>query len=105
MIPYNKIELSLALLALNDVDEELLVKTAEKLKPLGEKTQKEINKEVAEDNGITVAELIASPNFEKLISNFEEKKIKAIQKTLMEDLGITDKQAWAVIAAGMGLLD
>ena len=64
----------------------------------------ELNKEVAENNGISVETLINSPNYNVLI---EEYKNKLIYDTVavMKKAGLEDKQAWAIIAQGLGLLD
>lgn len=61
-------------------------------------------KEGADRNGITPAELASSPNRKQLIEEYEFAKLVEGKNAFQEILGVTDKQAWAGIAAAMGLI-
>ena len=103
-IPYDKMDLLLSLLS---IKEEYLTEDLEnEMSNIGKNVSNkvELNKEVAENNGISVETLINSPNYNVLI---EEYKNKLIYDTVavMKKAGLEDKQAWAIIAQGLGLLD
>lgn len=105
-IPYNSMELRMAVVELNGFPQDEIDVISKKLEKCTEplEDKKQINKMIAEDNGITVLELINSNNYEILKEEFQK---SFLYKTvdLMEEVGLTNVQAWALIASSIGLLN
>lgn len=110
-IPYNKIEL---ISALNSVPDEKFdeweqnIEFQDKLKEIEEKfswNREILNQIVAKHHGITVGELIASPNMEKLFEMFKADQIKAFIEDIKRILQTDDLVAHALIAEGLDLLN
>ncbi len=104
-LPYTKLDLLVAL----KTAEPLIDKLTEKgdlLEPLPGDTDdpKEQKKAIAEHHGITLMELINSPNYEKLVDEFAEWGTKQYIKRL-EGMGFDHKQSCAILAVGSNLLD
>jgi hypothetical protein len=105
--PYSAIELKIALLnlpedAVNPEKSEIVENIIKNEFP--ETTHAEINKRVAEDNGISVETLINSPNYTILIEQFHNQLFKRTINLMQEHTGMSEIQAWAVIATAQGLL-
>jgi len=108
-IPYKGIELKLAIMALDE--NKLTEESGEKVNAVGVKyhitddsSTAELNKAVAEDNGITVETLVNSPNMSKMVSDYTITAIHEIVGVMEED-GLTNKEAWAIISVQLGLLN
>lgn len=101
-IPYSQFELDIALLSIsNRLEEENFTEIMQEFVTAFEektgKTQAERNKKIAEFHGITVSEFINSPNLTTLVEMFQESYTIEMKNTLMEKLGVSDKEAWAII--------
>lgn len=59
----------------------------------------ELNKVVAERNGISVEALIASPNYKVLKQEYMESVFSELRMKLQEKFGLTDKESWAIFLA------
>ena len=106
-IPYTKKELSEALSSLRDKDfnEAIHEEVKQKIMALLPLEKKEHNKRVAEDNGITVMELINSPNYQTLVEEYEASKMKEMVQIFMKRLDMTEVQAHAMVAIAAGVLE
>jgi hypothetical protein len=94
-IPYTELELRVALISAVSKVEERETELREALEIIHSK-EKNINHETAKFNGISVPELINSPNMEYMIDAYKESCImKAIEA--LEGFGLSKKEAWAVI--------
>lgn len=109
-IPYNKMELVLALYGieqrisdeeLDRVGKEIKAKLEEKLPD--EKTS--INVLIAKQNGISVEEVINSPNLKLLQAQYYESIYSFALTELQEKMKLTEKEAYAILAELLGLLE
>lgn len=94
-VPYSGLELSIALIsAVNKLDgkEDELKKALE----LIHKPTSNINHEAAKFNGISITDLINSPNMEYMVETYKESCILKGIETL-ESFGLTNKEAWAAV--------
>lgn len=104
-IPYSSWELRRALLGL-PMEKFTTEKVAE-LKaefPVPSDGKSGLDRMVAEYHGISVEKLLNSPNYNTLCREYEENILKKLSKKLVEKFGITDKEAWALIVYGLGLV-
>jgi hypothetical protein len=106
-IPYDEWELKIALLGL---DEKKF--TNGKIKELSKELagripseKKDFNKKVAEHNGIGVKELIKSPNYKTLCQGYTMRIIRESVDLIAKKFDISERQAWALVAVGLGLID
>jgi len=104
-IPYSQFELDIALLGISnrleeDKSAEIMQEFVTSFEEKTGKTQAERNKKIAEFHGITVSEFINSPNLTTLVEMFQESYTIEMKNTLMEKLGVSDKEAWAIITYG-----
>ncbi len=105
-IPYSEIELKIALLGIDEAKfKEIGEELKKELETIGPNNQAELNQKTAEYHGITLETLINSPNYGKLCEKYQEYVFEIIIKKLTNSPGLTKKQAWGVVAAGLGLLD
>jgi len=109
-IPYTDIEIKIALLRLGqrmdskEFEDKLDAFTPEKVAPdLMDK--KALNKAIAESNGISVKDLINSPNYGTLKDEYTFGRIRDVIKLMESNLGLANDEAWAIMAAGIGLVD
>lgn len=105
--PYDKLSI---LIALGQVPEEIMTdENGEKLHNLfaGKfpKDLAEKKKLIASSNGITVMELINSPNYEKLVEEYEDEAITSIRTEVKTLFGFTDEQSWGIILTVTGQLN
>lgn len=106
--PYNAFELNLALIKANSVFEKIdkkgklseLEKRLDELKP---PEGAQLKPAVAAFHGITVKELIDSPNYKTLSQEYFENRIAKVLETLKE-YGIDDKTGWALLTKAMDIL-
>ena len=101
--PYSDIVMKLALLSLDSKmeDESLGERLYKRLSEIYSLTKSEINKAIAEDNGIQVIDLINSPNYTNLVAEYSKNRINKTLDILKEE-GFSDKEAWAFVLAGSG---
>lgn len=64
--------------------------------------KKELNKKIADFHGISVEQLINSPNYKVLNEEYGGHYVREMVASLKQEMGATDVQAWAVIAVAMG---
>lgn len=106
-IPYSGLELRVALIgAMHAVTDKKSMRALEKLvKELGLPVEKEdLNKKIARFNGISVAELINSPNYSLLRDEYLDNSMAGIIDKMVVKFHITQKEAYALVALGSGLL-
>jgi hypothetical protein len=106
-IPYDRLQLTVALIALSrrkDLEEKLKEITS-KLEGIVPNSKKDLNQKTADENGITLEQLINSHNYEKLCQDYRESSIRKLITEMQALLEITDVQAWAIFADAKGLLD
>jgi len=103
--PYDEITLKIALLGLEKkiADETLAKKVNSRLSEFLIEDKAVLNKRIANHNGIEVVDLINSPNYSTLKEEYSQTLIlKAIG--ILKEETFTDKEAWALVALGTGLL-
>jgi hypothetical protein len=102
-IPYDKWDLKFALFGvMGKVDEEKIEQCgAEIKKRFGSdmENKAELNRKIAESNGITLEMLVNSPNYEILKSEYAKMMWLQLVKLIKEQLNLTDKEAWAVLVS------
>lgn len=103
--PYDKITLQIALLGLEKkmADDTLAKRVNSRLSDFLIEDKAELNKQIAVHNGIEVIDLINSPNYETLREEFSQTLIRRAIVILKEE-SFTDKEAWALVAIGTGIL-
>ncbi|MDO8443273.1 MAG: hypothetical protein Q7S81_03415 [bacterium] len=104
-IPYSLCELRIALLTLsedkftekkmNELQNELAVPPVE---------QKDRIKAIAEYHGLIVEKLVNSPNYKVLCQEYDENIVFQLVKKMVEKFGISEKEAWALVAYVSGWL-
>lgn len=104
-IPYDELTLRIAGLSLGKKFEEI-PDFQERLSKIVDESNLKVDKPVAvaEYHHITPLELANSPNREKLIEEFEYSLVKKLIDAL-QGIGLTDKEAWAFFAMGVGKLN
>jgi hypothetical protein len=103
-VPYRRDELLLAVFSINDEKFSDVASIQDSLGKILNVEQPLLNLQAAEQNGITVVDLINSPNYERLIKVFQESLVaKAV--TYLESTGFTNIEAWAVVCIIFGVLD
>jgi hypothetical protein len=105
-IPYDALTLQVAVATMDEEkvkDESLLVKIQELTNCFNDKST--LNKAIAIDNGISVIDLINSPNYTLLKDNYSWEQVNKIVDFLVKEKGWEDKEAWGIIAYGLGLLN
>ncbi len=80
-----------------------IIKTEEKLKALENK--KELNKAVADFNSIEIIELIDSPNYKALVSEYLIFLFTDLIATIKYNSNLSTKEAWGLIAIKFDLFD
>lgn len=106
--PYDKITLQIALITASKKFEEY-----EKANGEGYKDEivnslatenKSLNIAVAEHNGITVDQLINSPNYQLLKTEYMNDLMLKFMSSLKLKINLTDKEAWAILCIATGVL-
>jgi hypothetical protein len=97
-VPYTKLQLLTAGMSasrkMNALGEEVIDDLANKLNAISSEDAAEFNKEVAASNGISVLDLVNSPNMAHMQEGYREKCLyKAID--ILKSLGFTEEEAWA----------
>lgn len=104
-IPYDEFDLLMARFSIKIDDPEKAESVCQEAFALMPKSKAEFNEVVAAHNGISVVDLINSPNYKVLGSEYVESIIKIVVEKLKSDLGLTDVQAWSVAAESFGLVN
>lgn len=111
-IPYSSEELRFAFLsAMVKIIKNKDVDIETKMKEIGNELtgfpeeRKDLNKKIAEFNGIGVEKLIDSPNYKVLCEQYEAHSFRQYVKKLVEKFEFTDKEAWATVLYCLGLLN
>ena len=105
-IPYTLWDLRMAMISLDEskFDEKKLKEVEDEFEtPSNDK--KDLNKQIADHHGISVEKLTDSPNYKVLCQEFQEHKIYQFVNILISKLEITEKEAWALVAHFLGILD
>lgn len=99
--PYSELELNIAMLKLNNsLTEEMADEIATEVENiLGKRatTPAEFNLAVAKHNGITLEQLVNSPNMEYLVTSFRQYAVNTIFSVLRRK-GLSELEVWAVIS-------
>ncbi len=103
--PYAKLELVLAVNELNDEKIDQIEKFFEDVGDLEIKDKAELNAKVAAHNGISLELLMASPNYQALLEDYQSFLVTSLIERLEKELGLSNEQAWGLVMGGMGLLD
>lgn len=103
--PYDEITLKIALIGLERkiADESLAKKVNSRLSEFLVEDKSVLNKRIAKHNGIEVSDLINSPNYVTLKEEYSQTLVLKAIAVLKEET-FTDKEAWALVALGTGLL-
>lgn len=108
-IPYDEWELRIALISLIGDEKKFTEKKfreiEDKLKGKISADKEDLNKKIAEYHDVTIEQLINSPNYKVLCGEYIFSLYKKIAEKFVEKFKITDKQAWAIIASSIGLLE
>jgi hypothetical protein len=106
-LPYSQIDLMIALHSIKEgqISEEGAVKIGEEIAKRIPGEKKKLNKMIAEHNGISVIDLVNSPNYKVLCDEYRDDILRDLVKRLAIEFKLTDKQVWAGIALALGLLD
>lgn len=104
-VPYDEMTLKIALISAGSkLDEEgLQEKLLENLAPYSPETPADLNKKIAEHHGISLLDLINSPNFISLKDDYLLHHLALIRK-IYKDFGFDDKEAWALMCLSLGQL-
>lgn len=107
-IPYSEIQLHTALIGLkkklNEENQKKLEELTIEFKVLLPDEKKSLNQTISQFHGISVEQLINSPNYSILCQEYKEHVLKKLAQSLKEKIGVTDEQAWALIALSIGLI-
>ena len=102
--PYNR---STLLVALATLHRNPALEDEEKMKKLVDETRKEfpsegpeVNRKIAERNGISVEQLINSSNLKYLTERYQDDRCKFLLEKMQEIFNLTDVEAWAGTMAG-----
>lgn len=109
-IPCNKFELmrELFIIAPMELDEKGLTEKFEKitsdLDSFIPKDKEDLNKKIAEFNGIKPEELNTRSEYNNLCTKYADYLLKEFAQKISKEFEITEKQAWALIAWAQDIL-
>lgn len=108
-IPYSEFELKMELLRMDEDEIGSMIEkfsekidSDEKLSRIFDNDKKTDN--ICEYHGITKDSLINSPNYDKLVKAFVDYSF-ALFRDVLVNLGLTEKQAYVIIAIKAGLIN
>ena len=103
--PYDEITLKVALIGLNSKmeDESLAIRVKERMSEFLITDKSELNKKIAEHNGVGVLDIINSPNYITLKEEFSKTLLLKTIEVLKEET-FSDTEAWAIITLATGVL-
>lgn len=94
--PYSPLEMMTTMVTFPDYGKEVQEKAgALIMEGLGKLTPPEI----AKGYGITTLDLVNSPNFDTIMKAEAGKIVHGIARELVSQLGMTDREAWAILMA------
>ena len=99
-LKYSQLELDVALIGIISTlekSQDILEEVSKDLKNVFGENQAEVNVKIAEFHGISLPDLINSPNLEILSKVYSEHCTHLLKDKLMEKLNISDKEAWAIL--------
>lgn len=104
--PHNELTLKIALMGIGDKfeDPNFEIKFKEIMSDIYTSDNAILNKKISEFNGISVLDLINSPNYTVLKEEFFKASLVKAINSLKED-GFSDKESWALIMAATGNLN
>lgn len=112
-IPYNSLQLMIASVSAEEKLEKYIKEHGEdvykvKMQEFGKtielpKSKAEINKMIAEHNGISVETLINSVNYQKLNDDFSLHLMQGVCNFLKQEFGFNETESYALIASSMDL--
>jgi hypothetical protein len=97
-IPYTKTELVLAAITASSKIEEKQEELVKRLNEISIVNNGNVNEAVAKHNGITVLDLINSPNMQLLIEQWYSHNMEQAVK-ILKDYGLTEVEAWSCLLA------
>ena len=105
--PHDKLALQIAMLSASRKIEEYekkngegsMIKKIEEAKLEAPQSVADLNKSTAEFHGITVEQLINSPNYNKLKEEFGESAIERLLKFLNAEFELSNPEGWAILMA------
>ena len=105
--PHSELELHVAALGLieklkDKETQQAILNAGDEHKTVGTDTAKNRKEQAAEYHGITVKDLIDSPNYEKLIKEFVTHTCRKLMSSFKSH-GFTDKEAWCLLMGVAGL--
>lgn len=94
MLPYTEVELMASLASL---DEAILLQeqVQDSIRKTFSLSQAEANREAAKFHGVSVLDLINSPNYTTLMQSYQESLVLELVKYL-ESIGYSNLESWAV---------
>jgi predicted esterase YcpF (UPF0227 family) len=95
-LPYTKMELMLACITAMPKVEEHAIELEGRLNQLHDIDKVSINEAVAMQNGISMLDLINSPNMAYLVEQYKSDRMHEAVKIFVE-FGLTEKEAWACL--------
>jgi len=98
-LPYSALELNIALLSIESkLTEETIdgITNAVNAAIPRVKSHAELNKAVADYNGISLEQLINSPNMTAMVKEYQAYNCKKVIANI-EKLGFTNKESWALL--------
>ena len=111
IIPYGLMDLQISLINVQhklqlNFDEQKIKEVLDEVEKLtGPFEAKEcLDEKTAEYHGMSVEELLNSSDYQMLCKIYMEGTIYQIVEKLMKILSLTAKEAWALVAYGLGLL-
>jgi len=105
-IPYTKSEMYSAInsLDMEKLDKELIELIDKEFKLKHPKEKKTLNRFIAAENDISVESLLASPNYEVLLEEYENTIAHQLAERYVVMLGITEIEAWSIFAFKTGVI-
>ena len=105
--PHSELELHVAALGLieklkNKETQQAILNAGDEHKTVGSGPEKNRKEQAAKFHGITVKDLIDSPNYEKLIKEFVTHTCRKLMSSFKSH-GFTDKEAWCLLMGVAGL--
>lgn len=105
-VPYDELSLKIALMGVSnklEKDISLQERILNKISEVSPKTEESLNEKIAKHNGISVKDLIDSPNYLILKEEFAREKFHEVRGIYLSE-GFDDKESWAMMCVSMGLL-
>lgn len=101
--PYDDLEINIAALGLNnklEVIDAMLNDPEFTVKFSAPASKADLNKDIANFQGISISELINSPNYNTLVEEYKNSEVHRLLEYL-KSKGFSDKEAWAFLVLGL----